>query len=86
VHYTCSSAFWLQSIGLEVHSISWHDSVAVVYDRFERDKLDPLLFQFFHMKQTSRASDFVEQFDVLVVHYLIKAGAWSNHEGSCYHK
>jgi len=70
MNFTNSAAFWIQSIEMDVKTLSWEDLCQSVVDRFERDQYNHVVRQFFHLKQTSTVAEYVEQFDELV-HQLL---------------
>jgi predicted amidophosphoribosyltransferase len=60
------AAFWLQSMESAVKELSWKDLCAAVTTRFEKDQYNQLVRQFFHIKQHTGVSEYIEQFDELV--------------------
>lgn len=57
-----STSLWLQTVQPSVYSWSWADFVAIVCARFDRDEHNHLIIQFFHVRQLSDVTKYVELF------------------------
>jgi hypothetical protein len=63
---TGSAALWFQTVQDTISSMSWDNFVRAICNRFDRDEHNHLLRQFFHIKQTTNISEYVEQFSDIV--------------------
>ncbi|CAN6234028.1 unnamed protein product [Urochloa humidicola] len=66
MNFTGSAAFWTQSIEADLRKCSWEMLCDSVVDRFERDQHNHVIHQFFHVKQSSSVSEYIELFDELI--------------------
>lgn len=64
--FTGSAASWFQTMKSTITNMSWESFVIAVCNRFDRDEHNHLLRHFFHIKQSTIVSDYVEQFSDLV--------------------
>jgi hypothetical protein len=65
-----SAALWFQTMQTAISKMTWESFVLVVCNRFDKDEHNHLLRHFFHIKQTTTVSVYVEQFSDLV-HQLL---------------
>lgn len=70
MYFVGSADFWLQAIEPSLVGCSWKDFCSAVCGRFEKEQLNALIRQFFHIKQLGNVAEYVEQFDALV-HQLL---------------
>lgn len=66
MHFGGSTAFWLQSMDPTIEQITWREFCLAVCARFEHDHHNHLIRQFFHIKQTTIVTEYVELFDTLM--------------------
>jgi hypothetical protein len=65
-----SAGLWFQTLQSTINKMNWDAFVTAVYNRFDKDEHNHLLRHFFHIKQTTTVTDYVEQFSDLV-HQLL---------------
>lgn len=70
MNFLGSAAFWMQSIEVNLRTLSWEELCKSVVTRFERDQHNQIVRQFFHLRQTTSVAEYVELFDELV-HQLL---------------
>lgn len=70
MHLVGSAALWLQTLQCSVDSLSWDTFAQNACNRFDRDEHNQLLRQFFHTKQHSTVSEYIEGFSDLI-HQLL---------------
>lgn len=66
LNFVGNAAFWLQSVRNQLIGVTWHDLCGRVCARFTRDKQQALIRQWFHVKQVSSVSEYVERFDIIM--------------------
>jgi len=66
LNFVGTADFWLQSVESIIKNVGWTELCAAVCARFEKDQHNHLLRQFFHIKQHSTVSEYIEHFDDLV--------------------
>ena len=67
---TGSTALWFQTIHDPVNTMTWDSFVSAVCNRFDKHEHNHLLRHFFHIKQTTTITEYVEQFSDIVHHLL----------------
>ena len=65
-----SAALWFQTMQTAISKMSWESFVVALCNRFDKDEHNHLLRHFFHIKQTTIVSEYVEQFSD-IVHQLL---------------
>jgi len=65
-----SAALWFQTMQTAISKMSWESFVVALCNRFDKDEHNHLLHHFFHIKQTTIVSEYVEQFSD-IVHQLL---------------
>jgi hypothetical protein len=61
-----SAALWYQTMQAAISTMSWETFVTTLCNRFDKDEHNHLIRHFFHIKQTTCVTEYVEQFSDLV--------------------
>jgi hypothetical protein len=61
-----SAALWYQTMQTAISTMSWETFVTTLCNRFDKDEHNHLIRHFFHIKQTTCVTEYVEQFSDLV--------------------
>jgi hypothetical protein len=70
MNFTGSTSLWVQTVPDFAQKHSWKDLCSAVCHKFDRDEHDHLQRNFFHLKQTSSVTEYIEVFSD-VVHQLL---------------
>jgi hypothetical protein len=70
MHFQGPVLYWLQSMEARARDMSWHELCATLNTRFGRDQHTLLITQFYHIRQTTSVTEYVERFDQLL-HQLL---------------
>jgi hypothetical protein len=65
-----SAALWFQTMQAAISKMPWENFVTTLCNRFDKDEHNHLIRHFFHIKQLTSVSEYVEQFSDLV-HQLL---------------
>lgn len=79
MNFVGSAAFWSQSVESILQRCSWSDLCTTICSRFERDQQNSLNRQFFRLKQTATAAEYIEKFDELINQILAHDPCFSPH-------
>lgn len=71
MHFVNSAALWLHTLPSDAANLSWKEFTSTVCLKFNRDEHNHLLRQFFHIKQNTSVSDYIEQFSEIIHQLLI---------------
>ncbi|WVZ95411.1 LOW QUALITY PROTEIN: hypothetical protein U9M48_041179 [Paspalum notatum var. saurae] len=66
MHFSESTARWLQSMEQKTRSCSWTEFHSMIMGRFGRDQHELLLRQLFSIKQSSTVSDYIDRFSAIM--------------------
>lgn len=60
MNFTGSAALWLHTLPGSTDSMTWSEFTTAICYRFEKDEHNQLLRTFFHIRQTSLVSEYIE--------------------------
>jgi hypothetical protein len=70
LNFSTSAAIWLQSVQKRLVGLDWEGFCEFLCSKFGRDQHQQLIRQFYHTKQITTVSEYVERFDALMNHLL----------------
>jgi hypothetical protein len=71
MNFTGSAQLWLQTLPAYAHDMTWKDLGVAISNRFDKDERDHLYCRFFHLKQVTTVTEYIEHFSDIVHHLLI---------------
>lgn len=71
MHCSGSTALWLHTLRTSPESMTWAEFTSSACLKFDRDEHNHLLRQFFHIRQSTSVSDFIECFSEIVHQLLV---------------
>lgn len=70
MHLTGSAKLWFQTIQSNIYEMSWENFCALVCAKFDKNEHNLVFRQFFHIRQTSSVTDYIERFSD-TIHQLL---------------
>ena len=71
LNFSGPAAIWLQSVQHKIVGLAWESFTALLCTRFERDKHQLLIHQFYAIRQTDSVADFIVCFETLISYDLL---------------
>ena len=62
MNFSGSASLWVQTVPGFARNHSWKDLCSAICSKFDRDEHDHLQRNFFHLKQTSTVTEYIEAF------------------------
>uniref|UniRef100_A0ACD5ZUU6 Uncharacterized protein n=1 Tax=Avena sativa TaxID=4498 RepID=A0ACD5ZUU6_AVESA len=70
LNFSSATAVWLQSVQKRLVGMNWESFCEFLCTKFGRDQHQQLIRQFYHTRQTSTVTEYVERFNTLMNHLL----------------
>lgn len=68
LNFSGSASIWLQYVQKKLSDYDWESFSALLCARFDRDRHQLLIRQFYTMRQSSTVADYIEKFELIINH------------------